>query len=160
MLQVGPFDHGQKVLRSLPVKTDLAIIFFVAEGRLPSCQSTPFARRVRANRQLPVRMRSLWTGPLLPPRAVWRRPLSVGTCPPVMTYKANTGRTRPFRKMRTRFYEFQAHSLFSWLMERRTGRQAAALVSWSSRRPALRQVPACGRGAYDGSEIHRQYMSR
>jgi hypothetical protein len=37
--------------------------------------------------------------------------------------------------MRTRFYEFQAHSLFSWLMERRTGRQAAALVSWSSRGP-------------------------
>jgi hypothetical protein len=41
-------------------------------------------------------MRSLWTGSLLAPRDFLRRPPSVGTCPPVMTYKANPGRTRPF----------------------------------------------------------------
>jgi hypothetical protein len=33
---------------------------------------------------------------LLAPRDFLRRPPSVGTCPPVMTYKANPGRTRPF----------------------------------------------------------------
>jgi len=54
--------------------------------------------------------------------------------------------------MRTRFYEFQAHSLFSWLMERRTGRQAAALVSWSSRRPASVYVrPAISRNVPGGA---------
>jgi hypothetical protein len=34
--------------------------------------------------------------PLLAPLSVWRWPLSVDTCPPVMTYKANTGQTRRF----------------------------------------------------------------
>src|SRR6266446_2587658 len=63
----------------------------------PSCQSTPFTRRVRANRPPPLRMRSLWTGSLLAPRDFWRRPLSFGTCPPVMTCKANTGQTRQFQ---------------------------------------------------------------
>ena len=80
--------------RAPPLRTCLT--FFVAEGRLPSCQSTPLARRVRANRPPPLRMRSLWTGSLLAPRDFLRRPPSVGTCPPVMTYKANPGRTRPF----------------------------------------------------------------
>src|SRR5258708_5383935 len=80
--------------RAAPLRTCLT--FFVAEGRLPSCQSTPLARRVRANRPPPLRMRSLWTGSLLAPRDFLRRPPSVGTCPPVMTYTANPGRTRPF----------------------------------------------------------------
>jgi hypothetical protein len=83
-------------LSSSPCIRGTCLIFFVAEGRLPSCQSTPLARRVQANRPPPLRMRSLWTGSLLAPRDFLRRPPSVGTCPPVMTYKANTGRTRPF----------------------------------------------------------------
>jgi hypothetical protein len=70
--------------------------FFVAEGSLPHCPSTPFARQVQASRPPLLRMLSLRIGPLLAPLSVWRRPLSVDTCPLVMTYKANTGQTRRF----------------------------------------------------------------
>jgi hypothetical protein len=44
--------------------------------------------RVTSDTPPPFRMRSLWTGHLLAPRAVWRRPLSVDKCPSLMTYAA------------------------------------------------------------------------
>jgi hypothetical protein len=50
-------------------------------------------------------MRFLWMGLLLASRDLWPRLLFVDTCPPVATYKANTGQTKPFRKMRTRFLD-------------------------------------------------------
>jgi hypothetical protein len=61
--------------------------------------------RARPNRPPRFRMRSLWTGFVPAPRGLWPRLLFVDTCPPVATYKANTGQTRPFRKMRTRFLD-------------------------------------------------------
>jgi hypothetical protein len=77
-------------------RTYISNYFFVAEGSLPYCPSTPFARQVQASRPPLLRMLSLRIDPLLAPLSVWRWPLSVDTCPPVMTYKANTGQTRRF----------------------------------------------------------------
>ena len=48
--------------------------------------------------------------------------------------------------MRTRFYEFQAPSLFSWLMERRTAARRCVGQLVIARPGALWQVPARGRG--------------
>jgi hypothetical protein len=67
-------------------------------GETSAFQSTPFARQVAASRPPLLRTRSLSRGSLLAPRSVWPRPLSVGTCPPVTTYKANTGKLNRFLK--------------------------------------------------------------
>jgi hypothetical protein len=91
--------------------------FFVAEGSLPHCPSTPFARQVQASRPPLLRMLSLRMAPLLAPLFVWRQPPSVDTCPPEMTYKANTGQTRRF--------------LRGGSSNAPNPRQAAPLISWS-----------------------------
>jgi hypothetical protein len=69
---------------SSPPANGLSDYFFVAEGCLPYCPSAPFARQVQASRPPLLRMLSLRIGPLLAPLSVWRRPLSVDTCPPMM----------------------------------------------------------------------------
>src|SRR6266540_2305926 len=84
------------MILSTPPSELISDYFFVAEGSLSYCPSTPFARQVQASRPPLLRMLSLRIGPLLAPLFVWRRPPSVDTCPPVMTYKANTGQTRRF----------------------------------------------------------------
>src|SRR5215468_1030374 len=62
----------------------LSDYFFDAEGSLPYCPSAQFARQVQASRSPLLQMLSLHTGPLLAPLSVWRRPLSVDTCTPMM----------------------------------------------------------------------------
>src|SRR5262249_62201894 len=49
-------------------------------------QGKTLGGRVTSNAPPSFRMRSWWTVPLLAPRAVWRRPLSVDKCPSLMTY--------------------------------------------------------------------------
>ena len=52
-------------------------------------QSTPLAQQVGASRSPLLRKRALSPGLLLAPRGPWPRLLSLGTYPPVATYKAN-----------------------------------------------------------------------
>src|SRR5262245_51115827 len=79
-------DNGSNTPKSLssPPANGLSDYFFVAEGCLPYCPSAPFARQVQASRPPLLRMLSLRIGPLIAPLSVWRRPLSVDTCPPMM----------------------------------------------------------------------------
>src|SRR5262245_34435112 len=62
------------------------------------CHGEPGAigLQVAASRAPLLRMRSLWTGYLSARHNFRPRPLSVGTCPLVMTYKVNAVWTRPF----------------------------------------------------------------
>jgi hypothetical protein len=67
-----------------------------SSSRVP-CQSTPFARQVRASRPPLLRMPFSRTGFARPPRSAGPPPFSVGTFLPVTTCKANTGEARRFR---------------------------------------------------------------
>jgi hypothetical protein len=77
---------------------------------------------------------------LLAPRDFWRRPLSVGTCPLAMTYKANAVWTRPFPAIEGMFFDPPS---FMEPTEPAAGRCVGQLVM-THPAPALWQVPAAG----------------
>src|SRR5258708_13913814 len=90
-------DHGSilpKISGVCPV-SGLSDCLLRRVAETSPCRSAPLVQRARPNRPPRVRMRSLWTGPLLAPRDLWRRLLFVGTCRPALTYRANAGPTRP-----------------------------------------------------------------
>jgi hypothetical protein len=70
---------------SLCVLAYRAINFLRGVQKTSAGQSTPFAPQARASLSPLLRMLSLLTSPLLAPRALWHRLLSVDTYPPVMT---------------------------------------------------------------------------
>src|SRR5260221_12030162 len=92
-------DNGSNTPKSLssPPANGLSDYFFVAEGCLPYCPSAPFARQVQASRPPLLRMLSLRIGPLIAPLSVWRRPLSVDTCPPMMAFRRSRSLEQPPR---------------------------------------------------------------
>jgi hypothetical protein len=79
----------QAIIDQLTETITERLFFFVTYGRSLPVQSTPFVRQASANWPPLLRKHSLWTGSLLAPRGLWHPLLSLGTYPPVATYKAN-----------------------------------------------------------------------